>query len=113
METESLHTLIKRRTSCRSYLPDPIPDKILDQCLDAVRWAPSACNKQPWRIIAVRDAETRAEICQRALLPGIPMPWLATAPVIVALCVKKSFLTHTVAPMVSGINYQLIDAGIA
>lgn len=113
MGTENLLDLIKQRTSCRNYLPDAVPDEMLDRCLDTVRQAPSACNKQPWRIIIARNAKIRAQICQHALLPGIPMPWLATAPVIIALCVKKSFITHTIAPMVSGIKYQLIDAGIA
>jgi nitroreductase len=85
---------------------------MITECLEAARWAPSACNQQPWRFVIVKDAELRHKICTEGLLPGIPMPWTHKAPVIVALCAKRT-LAHFIAPMVSGINYHLIDLGIA
>lgn len=105
--------LAKKRLSCRDYLDKPIPSEVLAYCLEAARLAPSACNRQPWRFIIVEDPELRTQLSSRALLPGIPMPWVASAPVIVVLCARKNIGVHNIAPMVSGINYHLIDLGIA
>jgi nitroreductase len=105
--------LVKQRSSCRDYLEKPVPDEILNTCLEAARWAPSACNKQPWRFIAVKDSALRKQICDKALLPGIPMPWLKKAPLIMVLCAVKSLVTHSLAPMLSGVKYHLVDIGIA
>jgi nitroreductase len=105
--------LAKLRTSCRSYQDRPVPSETLAYCLEAAQVAPSACNQQPWRFVVVETPELRAELSKNALLPGIPMPWVATAPVIVVLCAKKSLAVHHIAAMVSGVHYHLIDLGIA
>jgi nitroreductase len=105
--------IIKRRASCRKYQEKEIPDDVLERCLEAARWAPSACNQQPWRFIVVKDRELRERICGECFLPGVPMPWAKQAPAIVVLCSKKSVATHFLAPLLSGINYHLLDLGIA
>lgn len=113
MNDNKLLELARERTSCRSYLDKPIPEELINQCIEAARVAPSACNKQPWRFIIVSSPELRSHITNKCLLPGVPMPWIAKAPVIVVLCAQKTTITHTIAPMLSGVHYELIDAGIA
>ena len=54
--------LIKRRESCRSYDGRLVSDELLEACIEAARLAPSACNSQPWRFIAVNDKESIARI---------------------------------------------------
>jgi len=54
--------VIKSRKSIRRYKEDPLPDDVLDKILEAARWAPSGENEQPWKLIVVRDPETRKEI---------------------------------------------------
>lgn len=105
--------LIKTRTSCRKYLEKDVNDEKIKICLEAAQHAPSACNKQPWQFIIVKNNSLREQICKSGLLTGIPMPWLEQAPVIVALCTKRSIVTHKIAPLLSGVNYDLIDIGIA
>lgn len=105
--------LAKKRTSCRKYLDKEVSDSLINNCLEAARWAPSACNKQPWRFVIVKNKKIRTDICENGLLPGIPMPWLKTAPVIIALCADVSVFTHKIAPWISGVQYHLIDLGIA
>lgn len=39
---------IRNRRSIRSYRPDPVPKEVLEELLDACRWAPSGGNVQPW-----------------------------------------------------------------
>lgn len=47
--------LAKQRCTIRSFSDKPIEKEILDYVLESGRVAPSACNKQPQRIIVVRD----------------------------------------------------------
>ncbi|MFA6567881.1 MAG: nitroreductase family protein [Victivallales bacterium] len=105
--------LVKKRRSCRDYSEAPVPDELIANCLEAASLAPSACNKQPWRFMIVKDCELRRHLCSEGLLPGLPMPWMMKSPVIVVLCAETSMFTHFVAPLVSKVQYHLIDIGIA
>jgi nitroreductase len=55
---EALHT----QSAVRRFRPDPVPDPVLRQVLEAATRAPSARNAQPWHFVAVRDAALRAEL---------------------------------------------------
>ena len=54
---ETLRTLRERR-SVRSFLPDPIPEHILDAILEAGTWAATGKNQQSPVMVVVREAET-------------------------------------------------------
>ncbi|MEI9479353.1 MAG: nitroreductase family protein [Deltaproteobacteria bacterium] len=54
--------VLTSRKSIRRYKPDPIPDETLDKILEAARWAPTGENYQPWRLIVIRDPETKKKI---------------------------------------------------
>jgi nitroreductase len=54
----------------RRLRPDPIPDDVLRRVIEAATWAPSGGNRQPWRVIAIRDAEKKRQL--RDLYKG---PW--------------------------------------
>lgn len=53
---------IRRRRSVRRFKPDPIPKELVEQLVDAGRWAPSGMNTQPWEFVAVTNPETRRKI---------------------------------------------------
>jgi len=42
----------------RSFRPDPVPQEIVDDILEVVRWSGSASNRQPWELVVIRDRET-------------------------------------------------------
>ena len=110
----ALLALLRSRRSCRRYDGrKPVPRELLDQCVEAARLAPSACNRQPWRFVIADDPAVVARLRTEAKRAGIPHPWWTDVPVFVALCAQGDLLTHTLAPMVSGIAYDLIDLGIA
>lgn len=113
MNIQSFLELVEKRKSCRDYLEKPVPDEAIQKCLEAARFAPSACNKQPWRFVIVNDKSRIDKIAEKALLPGIPMPWLKKAPTIVVLCSELSMFAHHLAPLISKIPYHFIDMGIA
>lgn len=81
--------LARQRRSIRQYRPDPVPEELLQQVLEAGRWAPSACNSQPWEFIVVTAPEVREAIYQLANVVGLKWPHLRTAPVTIVLCARK------------------------
>ena len=60
----------------RRLRPDPIPDAVLRRVIEAANWGPTGGNVQPWRVIAVKDAEKRRRL--QELYVG---PWEAYAAV--------------------------------
>ena len=105
--------LVAKRFSCRAYRADPVPRTALEQILEAARQAPSACNRQPWRFAVVTEPALRSRLLNEGLLPGLGMTWAAEAPVILVLGMKKSWITHRIAPLLSQVEYPLLDLGIA
>lgn len=43
----------KSRKSVRGFLKKPVPQKVVDEIIDAAKWAPSSYNTQTWRVHAV------------------------------------------------------------
>ena len=81
-----LYEAIKNRRSVRNYKSTPIPQEKLDRIWEAVRWAPSACNIQPWLFLMVQSPAKR-ELLKKALRQD----WVFTAPwVIVGLGNRKT-----------------------
>jgi nitroreductase len=105
--------LAAKRFSCRAYKPETVPREMVEQILEAARLAPSACNRQPWRFAVATEAATRRRLVEEGFLPGLGMKWAADAPVLLVMGMAKSFITHTLAPAVSGVEYPLLDLGIA
>lgn len=73
---------IRIRRSVRRYLAQPIEEDVLNRLLDALRFAPSACNYQPWRFIVVRDRQMREAIARASC----EQMFMAQAPIIVVGC---------------------------
>jgi nitroreductase len=83
---ESTLALLMSRRSIRRYRPDPVPEEMLEQILEAGRWAPSASNRQPWSFVVIRDPSIRREVAQNAAAVVIRWAHAAEAPLLIALC---------------------------
>ena len=57
-----LYEAMSTLRAVRRLRPDPIPDDVLRRVLEAATWAPTGGNRQGWRILVVRDAETKARL---------------------------------------------------
>jgi coenzyme F420-0:L-glutamate ligase/coenzyme F420-1:gamma-L-glutamate ligase len=58
---EEFIALARTRRSIRGYDPTrDVPDAVIEQIVEAARWAPSGGNGQPWHFVVVRDAADRA-----------------------------------------------------
>ena len=54
-----LYEALRTTRAVRRLRPDPVPDDVLRRVLEAAGWAPTGGNAQPWRVVAVRDAEKK------------------------------------------------------
>lgn len=73
--------LTKKRYSVRKYKDEPVEREKLLQVLEAARYAPSACNYQPWHFIVVTDEELKNRIAET-----YPRDWFREAPVVIVAC---------------------------
>src|SRR5690242_13572456 len=53
---------MRRRRTARGHTGDAVPPEALASLLEAVRWAPSAANRQPWQIIVISDRELQRSL---------------------------------------------------
>lgn len=61
---DDLLEIMRKRRSCRLFVPDPVPDEMIGNILEAGRWAPSGCSSEPWELIVVKDAQLRRRFCE-------------------------------------------------
>jgi len=55
--------------TCRSYRPDDVPDEVLYRAVEAARFAPQGGNRQPTRLVAVRDRALKERLRDLYLVP--------------------------------------------
>ena len=60
--TSDLASLLKGRRSVRQYQARPVPRELIEQVLEAARWAPSPHGRQPWRFAVVTRQEIKVQL---------------------------------------------------
>ncbi|HKL87338.1 MAG TPA: nitroreductase family protein [Treponemataceae bacterium] len=106
--------LVKKRSSVRSYDSRTVEQEKLENCIEAARLAPSACNAQPWKFTIVRDTSTIQKIAAACLLPGSSMnTFVKDAPIIIAVTGESPNITSTLGSFIKRKKLFLIDIGIA
>lgn len=56
--------LIRTRRSIRRYTEQPVAEADIERLLEAARWAPSAHNRQPWRIAWLRTGQAKQTLAE-------------------------------------------------
>jgi nitroreductase len=77
--------LIRKRYSVRAYKPDPVEDNKLARILEAARLAPTAANRQAFRIVVVRTAERKDDLRR-----VYGRDWFVQAPLVLCVCAVPS-----------------------
>tara|TARA_R110002126_G_scaffold1490_8_gene8780 strand:- start:2521 stop:3195 length:675 start_codon:yes stop_codon:yes gene_type:complete len=62
----AFHQDLARRRTVRHFLPDPIPEGVLEDCIAAAGTAPSGAHKQPWTFVLVTDPDVKRRIREAA-----------------------------------------------
>jgi nitroreductase len=55
---QNLIDFLKRLRAVRQFLPNPVPQEVINAVLEVVRWSGSASNRQPWEVVVIRNGET-------------------------------------------------------
>lgn len=57
VQYQQFMALCQRRRSVRWFLPDAVPQSLLEEAVQAAALAPSACNRQPFQFIQLEGAD--------------------------------------------------------
>jgi nitroreductase len=109
----TLEEILRRRHSVRAFDSRPVRPEDIVALGEAARLAPSACNSQTWRFIAVTDRRLIDRICDEATRPIIRNEFLRQAPLVIVGCSQLDIVANRVGTAITGIEYFRIDLGIA
>src|SRR5204862_5777099 len=62
---DNLAALMKGRRSVRKFHTQPIPRELIEQILEAARWAPSPHGRQPWRFVVLTRSGPKIQLAER------------------------------------------------
>lgn len=86
-----IHDLLARRWSPRAFAEQPVESDKLASLFEAVRWAPSSSNEQPWRfVVATKDDQAAYDRLLACLLEG-NRKWAFRAPVLLVSVARLQF----------------------
>jgi nitroreductase len=75
--SEAFQAAVEARRTVRDFLPEPVPQDVLDRCLLAALKAPSSSNMQHWEYVIIRDPGMRRQadaVClNQKVLAGAPL----------------------------------------
>jgi F420 biosynthesis protein FbiB-like protein len=60
----TLAELLQGRRSVRQYRAEPVPRALIEQVLEAARWAPSPHGRQPWRFVVLTRQENKLRLAE-------------------------------------------------
>lgn len=60
------YTLASTRRSIRRFTAEDVPEKDIEDCIRTAATAPSGCNSQCWRFVAVRNRDVLARMADAA-----------------------------------------------
>lgn len=81
---EEFRKVVRSRRSVRRFTEEPVPEHVLDDCLDLAMLAPNSINLQPWEFFVVRTPELKARLAEACLGQNAAK----TAPVLIAVVAR-------------------------
>ena len=79
---------IKERRSIRKYDTREVPEELVNDLLETLRWTPSWANTQCWEVVWVKDKGTREKLVEASYKGNPANKAMVAAPVLLALCAK-------------------------
>lgn len=106
--------LIRKRQSVRKYTKEKVDRKLIEECIEAARLAPSACNSQPWTFVVVDDPGLKEKVARETMGIGRAFnKFVPQSPVIVAIVLERAKWYSEIGGKIKDKEYTLMDIGIA
>jgi 3-hydroxypropanoate dehydrogenase len=102
LDAHAQDLLFREARTANTFSDEPVTDEQVRAIYDLVKWAPTAMNNQPLRIVLVRSPEARARLVEH--MGGNNKPKTSTAPLVAVLAVDDDFHEElpTVFPIFPG-----------
>ncbi|MGQ4910725.1 MAG: nitroreductase family protein [Candidatus Thorarchaeota archaeon] len=84
--TNKFNEKIRSRSSIRKFASGQVPEDVVHEIIETGIRAPSAGNRQPWRIVTVRSEETKLALASAAY----NQTFMADADIILVVCAVPS-----------------------
>ena len=86
------------RRSIRAFTDQDVSPELVEKLIAYGNEAPSGGNLKAWRFVVIRDSENKQKVVeatyQRNSEKNPPQSWIATAPVIIAVCCDLTAVMH-------------------
>ena len=67
IDAREFEKVVETRRSIRRFTDEPVPDEILNRCLDLAMLAPNSCNLQPWEFYIIKDPAVKKKLVHACL----------------------------------------------
>ena len=102
----ALVAVVRQRRSVRAYLPERIPDSVLNACFDLAILAPTSHNLECWQMIDVRDSIRLGALRHLCL----DQPAATTAPHLIVAVARPDLWRRGRAMMLEHIQEEKADS---
>jgi coenzyme F420-0:L-glutamate ligase/coenzyme F420-1:gamma-L-glutamate ligase len=108
-----IHDSLFQRRSIRRYRSEVVPHELTEAVLEAAIWAPSAHNRQPWRL-AVVETQTQKEQLAQAMGARLRRDLQADgmSPELIEADAGRSYARITNAPVVIVLCLSMVDMDV-
>jgi coenzyme F420-0:L-glutamate ligase / coenzyme F420-1:gamma-L-glutamate ligase len=65
VRTDTLATLVRNRRSVRKFQDRPVARELVEEIIEAARWAPSPHGRQPWRFVVLTRQELKLQLADQ------------------------------------------------
>jgi len=89
LDDEAQDLLFREARTANAFTDEPVSDEQVRAIYDLVKWAPTAMNAQPLRLLVVRSDDARARLLGH-MAPG-NVAKTADAPLVVVLAYDTTF----------------------
>ncbi|MBZ2167711.1 nitroreductase family protein [Marinobacter sp. F4216] len=84
INVDEFRKVVRSRRSIRRFKDEPIPQEILNDCLELATLAPNSSNLQPWEFFVVKTPELKAKLAKACLGQNAAK----TAPLLIAIVAR-------------------------
>ena len=110
MNLTQLEELYRGRQSCRDFSDRDVDDELIQEICRVALLSPSACNCQPWKIVAVKGEKKDAVV--KAVQSMNKNPWASKAPVVLVLVEGKGNALTRFGDAMGRTDFVHTDIGI-
>ena len=83
-QLDAFRDIVRSRRSIRRFTDEPIPDDVVEDCLDLAMLAPNSSNLQPWSFYVVKSPALKEQLAHACLGQNAAR----TAPVLIAIVAR-------------------------